>query len=157
MMIPSPDSPVPIPRMTSRTHKVLVALQNTPFSYCGQNPAAGRDILDYQDGEHRGHTSPRGGVRFEDNTYFDKRVLLPIPSGFDPGRQPAIVVFFHGNNATLERDVVRRQQVANQLARSGLNAVLVAPQFAVDTPDSSAGHFWEPRFFRRFLGEAAVA
>jgi poly(3-hydroxybutyrate) depolymerase len=94
-------------------------------------------------------------VRFEDDTYFDKRVLLSIPSGFNPGRQPAIVVFFHGNNATLERDVVRRQQVANQLARSGLNAVLVAPQFAVDTPDSSAGRFWEPGFFRRFLEEAA--
>ena len=32
----------------------------------------------------------------------------------------------------------------------------MAPQFAVDAADSSAGKFWEPNGFRRFLDEAAV-
>ena len=32
----------------------------------------------------------------------------------------------------------------------------MAPQFASDALDSSAGHFWEPGFFRRYLGEAAT-
>jgi hypothetical protein len=33
---------------------------------------------------------------------------------------------------------------------------LVAPQFAVNAADSSAGKFWEPNGFKRFLDEAAV-
>ena len=41
-----------------------------------------------------------------------------------------------------------------QLAESGLNAVLVAPQFAVNALDSSAGRFWEPAVFPQFLVEA---
>ena len=34
--------------------------------------------------------------------------------------------------------------------------MLVAPQFAVDAANSSAGKFWEPNGFKRFLDEAAV-
>src|SRR6185312_9416381 len=41
-----------------------------------------------------------------------------------------------------------------QLGHSGLNAVLVAPQLAVDAPDSSAGRFWSPGGFAAFLSEA---
>jgi hypothetical protein len=37
-----------------------------------------------------------------------------------------------------------------------VNAVLVAPQFAVNAADSSAGKFWEPNGFKRFLDEAAI-
>ena len=33
--------------------------------------------------------------------------------------------------------------------------MLVAPQFAVDAADSSAGRFWEPGVFAQFLSEAA--
>jgi hypothetical protein len=65
-----------------------------------------------------------------------------------------IVVFFHGNDAILARDVRDRQQVPRQVAESGLNAVLVAPQFAVNAADSSSGRFWEPGVFAKFLSEA---
>ena len=76
---------------------------------------------------------PRGGVYWEDTTYSDRRVLLHIPRGFDAALPAVMIVYFHGNLATLERDVVhRRQQVPRQVAESGLNAVLVAPQFAVN-------------------------
>jgi hypothetical protein len=51
---------------------------------------------------------------------------------------------------------VGRQQVPAQLAASGLNAVLLAPQFAVDALDSSAGTFWTPGVFSRYLDEAAA-
>jgi hypothetical protein len=81
--------------------------------------------------------------------------LLYIPRGFDPRRPALMVVFFHGNAATLTRDVRNRQMVPRQLAESGLNAVLVAPQFAVDALDSSAGRFWEPGVFPEFLNEAS--
>ena len=65
------------------------------------------------------------------------------------------MVFLHGNLARLERDVVGRQRVVAQMTASGLDAALVVPQFAVDALDSSAGHFWDPGGFARFLDEAA--
>ena len=92
---------------------------------------------------------------WEDTTYSDRRVLLSIPRGFDLRKPSLIVVFFHGNGATLTRDVRNRQQVPRQIVESGLNAVLVAPQFAVDAADSSAGRFWEPGVFAQFMSEAA--
>ena len=89
-------------------------------------------------------------------TFSDDRVLLHIPPGFDPKRPAVMVVFFHGHGANLAQDVRDRQQVPAQITATGVNAVLVAPQFAVDAADSSAGKFWEPNGFRRFLDEAAV-
>jgi hypothetical protein len=134
----------------------LVAFDASPFPYDGQPPGQDKPFFDVEKEGRRGHTSPRGGVYWEDATYSDRRVLLHIPRGFDPSRPGLIVVYFHGNAATLERDVQRRQQVPRQVAQSGLNAVLVAPQFAVNALDSSAGRFYEPGAFRRFVEEAAV-
>jgi len=64
-------------------------------------------------------------------------------------------VFFHGNGATLERDVRDRQLVPRQISDSGANAVLLAPQLAVDAADSSAGKFWQPGGLKRFIDESA--
>jgi hypothetical protein len=133
----------------------LVPFDNSPFPYSGPVPDKDVTFLDVVNGERRGHTAPRGGVYWEDPTYSDRRALLAIPRGFDVRRPAVIVVFFHGNLATLTRDVRNRQQVPRQIEQSGLNAVLVAPQFAVDALDSSSGRFWEPGAFARFLDEAA--
>ena len=94
------------------------------------------------------------GIHWEDQTYSDRSVLLAAPQSFDPAEPGVIIVFFHGNMATLSRDVIARQQIVRQLADSGLNAVLVAPQLAVDAQDSSAGRFWSPGGFAAFLSEA---
>jgi hypothetical protein len=140
----------------------MVAFDAAPFPYHGVipgDPDANTDdapFLDAKDGHRRGHTSARGGVYWEDETYSDRRTLLYVPPGFDLKRPAAIVVFFHGNQAILARDVVDRQQVPRQLAESSLNAVLVAPQFAVDALDSSAGGFWQDGGFLRYLREAAL-
>jgi hypothetical protein len=83
-------------------------------------------------------------------------VLVHVPENFDVRKPGVIVVFFHGNGATLERDVRDRQLVPQQISDSGVNAVLVAPQLAVDAADSSAGKFWQPDGFKRFMDEAAV-
>jgi len=48
----------------------------------------------------------------KDLTYSDRRALLSIPRGFDARRPAVIVVFLHGNLATLARDVRDRQQAA---------------------------------------------
>jgi hypothetical protein len=133
-----------------------IAFRNSPFPYRGIIPEKDKPFLDAVDGTRRGHTSPRAGtVYWEDKTYSDRRALIYFPRGFDLEKPAVIVVFFHGNSATLSRDVVDRQQVPRQLAESGLNAVLVAPQFALDALDSSAGNFWSPGAFGRFLDEAA--
>ena len=133
----------------------LVAFDTTPFPFHGRAPGASRAFMDVADNGRLGHSSLRNGILWEDQTYSERRVLLSLPSRFDPRKPSAIVVFLHGNEATLERDVVDRQGVPRQLARSGLNAVLVAPQFALDAKDSSAGRFWEPGVFNQFLHEAA--
>jgi hypothetical protein len=133
----------------------FVPFDQSPFPYSGPVPEKDVAFLDVTNGERRGHTSPRGGIYWEDTTYSDQRALLMIPRGFDLRRPAVIVMFFHGNGATLTRDVRNRQQVPRQIAESGLNAVLVAPQFAVDALDSSSGRFWEPGVFAKFLDEAA--
>ena len=144
----------PLPEMKALYYRFA----NSPFPYNGPRPDDGKPFLDVQTRDGRlGHTSPRGGVYYLDPTYSDQRVLAALPSGFDLQRKGCIVVFFHGNQTILERDVVERQKVLDQLEDSGLNAAFLAPQFAVDALDSSAGRFWEPGFFSRFLAEGALA
>ena len=124
-----------------------------PFPYSGRAPS-GRAFLDVVDEEgRRGHRTSHG-VLWEDVSFSDRRALMFIPKGFDARRPGLIVVFLHGHRATLERDVRDRQRVADQIAQSNVNAVLVAPQFAVNASDSSAGRFWESYGFASFLGEA---
>jgi hypothetical protein len=135
--------------------QALVEFATSPFPYDGEIPSQGKAFLDAGDGMRRGHTSPRGGIYWADETYSDRHGLLTIPPRFDPRKPAVLIVFFHGNNTILARDVVARQQVPQQLADSGLNAVLVAPQFAKDALDSSAGRFWQPQVFAQFLDEAA--
>jgi hypothetical protein len=134
----------------------LVDFETAPFPYHGVVPGSGRPFLNAGDENHRGHVTFRGQVLWESKTFSDDRVLLHIPPGFDPNRPAVIVVFFHGHGANLANDVRDRQQVPAQITAAGANAVLVAPQFAVDAADSSAGKFWEPNGFRRFLDEAAI-
>lgn len=133
----------------------LEPFQTAPFPYRGTLPGSSTPFLDVERDGRRGHTTPYGRLYWEDETYSDNRVLLHIPKGFDVRRPALILVFFHGHGATLERDVLARQRVANQVSRSGVNAVLVAPQLAYDASDSSAGKFWQPGAFGRFMGEAA--
>jgi hypothetical protein len=145
----------PGPKATTADEIELVPFENSPFPYDGAVPDGNKPFFDIVSGGRRGHTSPRGGLYWENATYRDNRTLLFIPKGFDPSRPALLIVYFHGNLATLEKDVRVRQHVPRQVAQSGLNAVLVAPQFAVNALDSSAGRFWEPGVFRQFLNEAS--
>ncbi|TLY51386.1 MAG: alpha/beta hydrolase [Gammaproteobacteria bacterium] len=134
----------------------FVPFENAPFPFGGRIPDSGKHFLDHNDGARKGHVSSRdGSVHWEDTMFNDNRVLLYFPKGFDVRKPALIIVFFHGNGATLSRDVLDRQQVAAQVAASGLNAVLVAPQFAVDGADSSAGRFWQRGHFAKFVDESA--
>jgi hypothetical protein len=133
----------------------LVSMKSSAFPYYGSNPASDTPFLNVSNGDRRGHRSFSGRVYWQDQTYNDSRVLVHVPENFDVHRPGVIVVFFHGNGATLERDVRDRQQVPQQISDSGVNAVLLAPQLAVDAADSSAGKFWQPGGFKSFMDEAA--
>lgn len=160
----APPKGVPVPHeVTSRMLPLRAARTELvefniapPFPYAGKAPS-GRPFLDVTDEEgRRGHRTWGGGVLWEDVSFSDRRALMHIPKGFDARRPGLIVVFLHGHRATIERDVRDRQRVADQIALSNVNAVLVAPQFAVNASDSSAGRFWESYGFASFLGEAGA-
>jgi hypothetical protein len=127
--------PIVAPARQSMTQ--LVAFNNSPFPYFRKASQA------------QNRFSHVGG------TYSDPRVLLHIPRQFDIEKPGVMILFFHGHGATLQRDVLERQQTAAQISASGINAVLAAPQFAVDAADSSAGKLGEPGGLERFLQEAA--
>ena len=152
---------VPIPHQVharsaplKQSKSKLVAFDTAPFPYSGAIPGSGKPFLDVTTNDRRGHRSIHG-VLWEDETFNDNRVLLHIPKGYDARRPSLMVVFFHGHGATLGDDVFKRQQVPAQLTTAGANAVLVAPQLAVNANDSSIGKLWQPGAFARFLGEAA--
>jgi len=153
---------VPIPHRVhtrsgplARARSKLVEFDTAPFPYAGMMPRSNKPFLDVSENGRRGHRTGSGRVYWEDETYNDSQVLLHLPKGFDVRRPSLLIVFFHGHGAKLADDVYLRQQVPAQLSSSGVNAVLVAPQLALNAADSSAGKFWEPGAFARFLGEAA--
>jgi hypothetical protein len=133
----------------------LVSMKSSAFPYFGNNPDSESPFLNISKGDRRGHRSYSGRVYWQDETYNDNRVLVHVPENFDVRKPGVIVVFFHGNGATLERDVRDRQRLPQQISDSGVNAVLLAPQLAVDAADSSAGKFWQPGGFKRFMAESA--
>ena len=133
----------------------LAAFNTSAFPYRGLMPKTNKPFLDVREGKRRGHTSLRGDVYWEDTAYSDRRSLLYLPAGFDPSLPSLLVLYLHGQGATLERDVMMRQAVPRQLADSGLNAALVAPQLAFDAGDSSAGNFWKLGHFAAYIDEAS--
>jgi len=151
-----PDTAIPRFPASINAKTSLIGFETAPFPYHGDMPGSNRPFLNAGEDGRRGHVNFRGRVFWETQTYSDNRVLLHIPPGFDPQRPAVMVVFFHGHGADLAHDVRDRQRVPAQITAAGMNAVLVAPQFAVDAADSSAGKFWEPNGFKRFLDEAAV-
>src|SRR5882757_3793353 len=147
---------ITLPKPSEREElTTLVSMKSSAFPYFGNNPRSEAPFLNISKGERRGHRAYNGRVYWQDETYNDNRVLVHVPETFDVRKPGVIVVFFHGNGATLERDVRDRQLVPQQISDSGVNAVLLAPQLAVDAADSSAGKFWQPGGFKRFMDESA--
>jgi hypothetical protein len=146
---------VPYQRSAHDDQTALIGLKSSAFPYYGNNPRTDAPFLNVSNGDRRGHRSFSGRVFWQDETFNDNRVLMHVPEHFDINKPGVIVVFFHGNGATLERDVRDRQRVPQQISESGANAVLLAPQLAVDAADSSAGKFWQPGGLKRFINESA--
>jgi len=137
------------------THASVPVADAPAASYRGTLPGTRKPFLDVSDGKRRGHTTLKGEVCWEDTAYSDRRSLFYLPAGYNPQLPSLIVLYLHGQGATLERDVATRQAIPRQIAESGQNVALVAPQLAYDAPDSSAGNFWKPGHFAAYLDEAA--
>jgi len=146
---------VPYQRPAREEQTTLVSLKSSAFPYLGNNPRTDEPFLNVSSGDRRGHRGLGGKVFWQDETYNDNRVLMHVPENFDVRKPGVIVVFFHGNGATLERDVRDRQLVPQQISDAGVNAVLLAPQLAVDAADSSAGKFWQRGGLKRFVTESS--
>ena len=149
-----PVPPRPPGRTVTASKTELVPFATAPFPYDGVRPGTAQPFLDVVSGGQKGHRTGRGSVLWQDKTFSDNRVLLHIPGGFDIDKPAVMVVYFHGHRANLNRDVLHRQKLPEQVTLSGMNAVLVAPQFAVDAANSSPGRFGEPGGFGRFIDEA---
>src|SRR5689334_9717213 len=155
MRVASLSPALTLPRTEREELTTLVSMKSSAFPYFGANPRSEEPFLNISKGDRKGHRSYGGRVYWQDETYNDSRVLVHVPETFDVRKPGVIVVFFHGNGATLERDVRDRQLVPQQISDSGVNAVLLAPQLAVNAADSSAGKFWQPGGFKRFIDESA--
>ncbi len=130
------------PHITEQTTTRLVAFANAPF------PIAAKATGFFSRKEtQRAHRS---------GTFSDPRALIHIPKGFDIKSPGVMVVFYHGHGATLRRDVYKRQRVPQQITESGVNAVVVAPQFAVDARSSNPGKLSRKGGLKRFLDEVAT-
>jgi hypothetical protein len=140
--------PVPAQR------QMLTTMRHSAFPYEGMVPDTGLPFLDTTQDGQIGRMTTRGGFYSAQTTYSDRRSLLHVGAAYRGSPTSLVVVFFHGNGATLTRDVILRQRVAEQFDASGIDGVLIAPQLAFDALDSSAGHFWDSRFLARYLDEA---
>jgi hypothetical protein len=152
---PAPPAPPAGLQPLKEAKTQLVAFNASAFPYRGNLPDTNKPFLDAKDGRRRGHTTLRGDVCWEDTSYSDRRSLLFLPAGYNPQLPSLIVLFLHGQGATLERDVEARQAVPRQISESAQNIALVAPQLAFDAADSSAGNFWRPGHFAAYIDEAA--
>lgn len=152
---PKSDIVIPHTLESIRAKTTLVDFEAAPFPCYGDRPGTNQRSFNAGQEGHPAQADFSSRAPLKSQTYSDDRVLLHIPAAFDPKRPAVMVVFFHGHRAELARDVRDRQRVPAQVTAAGINAVLVAPQFAFDAADSSAGKFSQPHGFKRFLDEAA--
>jgi hypothetical protein len=93
-------------------------------------------------------------------------VAVHVPRGFDPGRRPGAVVYFHGWNGcvavavgdddapcTEDGPTRRASRLASQLDAAQVNAVLIALELRGDAPSGEVGELAEPSALRGILGE----
>ena len=103
----------------------------SPFPYRGNKPSDGQPFMDKVENGRRRHTcraayiAGRRGVRQPEHPALHPQGLCPSPR--------ALIGVLH-NGTELMRDTTA-SAMPQQLAASGLDAVLVAPQFALDAAD----------------------
>ena len=95
---------------------------------------------------------------FAGTAYRDDTVIVFVPSHYRWRAEEGVaaLVHFHGHNTTAER-AMAAHALREQLADSKQNAVLVVPQLAVMSADSSCGRLETPGGLVALLAEAIAA
>jgi hypothetical protein len=94
----------------------------------------------------KGHTY-EGKAYPTDVHYSDSTVAIFVPKGFQKGDATNLVFYFHGWHNNVD-DTFKQFKVAEQLAASGVNAVLVLAEGPKNSPDSFGGKLEEPGVFK---------
>lgn len=96
------------------------------------------------------------GTQFGAEQYRDSTVGLVVPRGYVPRDAIDLVVCFHGHKTHVSR-VIDVFKLEEQIAKSGVNAILVVPQGPLDVPDSGGGKLeLDDGGFARFVAEVAA-
>ena len=143
----------------ARGHTFIAELGNAPFP-------VGPDAVDHRGAPFWHGRDGATGQRFrqlgegrhytEAAVYSDARVLFHAARGFDPAKPFHIVLFLHGHGSEIEATLARQLDLPGQIDRAGANAVLVAPQLALNAQESVPGKFVEPGRAALFLAEAQI-
>jgi hypothetical protein len=90
----------------------------------------------------------------KDGAYTDDTVLVFVPSHYrlPKSRAVDVVVHFHGHNTTAKA-AMAAHKLAEQLAESRQNAILVVPQGPVNAPDGDFGKLMRKGGLRAMLDE----
>jgi hypothetical protein len=98
-----------------------------------------------------GHTY-EGKAYPADVHYSDRTVAIFVPKGFRAGDATNLVFYFHGWRNNVD-DTLRRFKVAEQVAASGVNAVLVLAEGPKDAPDSFGGKLEDTGVFAGLVSD----
>jgi hypothetical protein len=153
------SKPVPLPRCQGAPQclpSFIARLNHAPYPIEANDDGAGRRFFHETDSASglRVRLNRHGDRYPEPDHYADPSVLFHVPPGFDRTKPFRLVVFFHGHQSTLERDVVGRIGLIRQIDASGANVILIAPQLAKDAIDSHPGKLIRPGALERMLAEA---
>jgi len=103
----------------------------------------------------QGHTY-EGKSYPADLHYSDRTVAIFAPKGFRSGDATNLVFYFHGWRNNVD-DTFAKYRVAEQLAASGVNAVLVLAEGPKNAPDSFGGKLEETGVFASLVSDVLGA
>ena len=99
----------------------------------------------------KGHTY-EGKAYPADVHYADRTVAIFVPKGFQKGDATNLAFYFHGWRNNVD-DTLKQFKVAEQLAASGVNAVLVLAEGPKNSPDSFGGKLEETGVFKGLVDD----
>ncbi len=99
----------------------------------------------------QGHTY-EGKSYPADLHYSDRTVAIFVPKGLRPGSATDLVFYFHGWRNNVD-DTFAKFRVAEQVAASGVNAVLVLAEGPKNAPDSFGGKLEETGVFSSLVSD----
>ena len=82
--------------------------------------------------------------------YADSSLLIIVPKNIDAEKKVDLVFWFHGWSNNIDSAAIR-YHLASQFAASRLNAILVLPETAKNSPDSYGGKLENPGIFKALV------